>query len=74
MLHERLRLPRSLPHPYPRLSDMDLHHINGLDQIVVAEREIETLEGFLLVSVAQDRIGHISANPSAHRIRQLTVA
>jgi len=44
----------SLISPSPHI---ELHHVNGVDQVVVAECKIKILQGFLLVPVAQDGVG-----------------
>jgi hypothetical protein len=41
----------SLLHPYLRVADIELHHINGLDHILIAKSKIKTLQGLLLASM-----------------------
>jgi len=61
-------LPPSLLHPNPRLPHIKLHHVNRLDQITVAEREVKALQAFLLVAMSQDGVGNVRINPATHRI------
>jgi hypothetical protein len=65
--------PLSFLHPYLRLAYIELHHVNGLDHIVVVEREIKILQGFLLVSVPQDGIGNVRIDPAPHGVREPAV-
>lgn len=59
----------SLLHLDLRLAPTELHHVNGLDQIVVAEGQVKTLEGFLLVPVSQAGVGNVRIDPAPHGIR-----
>jgi len=64
----RLRSRASLLHPYLHLAHIELHHVNRLDQITVAEREVKALQAFLLVAMSQDGVGNVRINPATHRI------
>lgn len=71
----RARSPHrvSLFQPYLRLTGIKLHHVNGADEIVVAERKVKLLYGFLLVPVPQGGVGSVRINPATHGIREPAV-
>ena len=62
----------SLLQPYLPLPYVEPHHVNGADQVVVADGHEKALQGFLLVAMTENRVRYGRMDATTHGIRVQT--